>query len=187
MKLFYGKRWTFNSLNTPLFLLQLFAFFFLSTYPTLAFVDGFTLFPCKKTVGNFTVLHHAAVLLRAITLVALPYKFLFLLQIPHILICLSVKGSVLHILFRIPIEIFLKTVSYRQIIPKMSDPVSSVLLSTSYLHTLIVSRLILLLILIILIRLCVCFLLIWSILSLITFWILMLHCYFFDCQQRKLS
>ena len=131
------------------------------------------------------MLHHAAVLLRAITPVALPYKFLFLLQIPHILICLSVKDSVLHILFRIPIEIFLKTVSYRQIIPKMSDPVSSVLLSTSYLHTLIVSRSILLLILIILIRLCVCFLLILSILSLLTFWILMLLLLFLWLSAEK--
>ena len=116
----------------------------------------------------------SAVLLWAITLVALPYRFSFLLHILKIHICFSRLGHCLGTLCWHSDWLPPKTISYCQISHGMSDLVSSVLLSTSYLHFLIVSRSLLLLILIILIRLCAYFLLRWSVLQFLTFYLLML-------------
>ena len=88
--------------------------------------------------------------------------FPFRLRIPKLLIFWRVKTLSQHSLSRICIDTSSKTVSYLLIILEMSDLIFfSVLLYTSYLHTLIVCRPILLLILITLIRLCVCFLMMW--------------------------
>ena len=81
-----------------------------------------------------------------------------------------------------------KTVPYCQTIQWISYLISYVLLSTSYLTTLIVCRLVLLLILIIMVILCVCFKLIWSFHSLLAFSLLMsVSVYFFEYQLENQS
>ena len=169
-----GQSLTFCLLSNPLILCQLLTFFSLPTYSMLAYVDGFALFPRKYTfmwpqsdgqVSGLSSEYHSC---RATLQV--------FISSPHIHRYHSlyqVRKLSQHALLEIRVGISLNTVSYRQFIIRMFDSVSSDLLSTSYLHTLIVWS-ILLQILIILIRPCVCFLLIWPVLSLLAFFLLIL-------------
>ena len=124
------------------------------------------LFSLENTPScDLEVLHKSAVLLRATIPVVLLFRSSYLLHIPIDIhpLC-QVRKLSQHPLLQVRIDISLKTVLYHQFIRRMFDSVSSDLLSTSYIHTLIVYRSILLQILIILMRPCVSFLLIWQVL-----------------------
>ena len=139
--------------------------FQVSIYPMLTYVDRFThsiiWLICQN---NLRVVHHVAVWLQTFTPISRSYRFTFRLQIPQMFIFLFEFGhchGTLCLGFGLKL---LSTVSYCQNIYKISGLISSVFLSTSYLHTLIVCKSILLPILIILIKPCVRFLLMWLVL-----------------------
>ena len=140
----------------------------------LVYVGWFILHLVDVSFKNFFSDTPSSVITKSISPVEQSHGLLFFSTHHWCSSTLSDAGHCNSPLHQVFVLTLLMIVSHHKYILKYPDLVSSILLSTTCLTTLIVYCLVLLLILIILAKFCVCFMLVWSVDSLVAFCLLML-------------